>query len=274
MFAFSVAVARLTALIAVAIAFVPRARAMDAAESCAVAAEAAQDLRRESKLSAAHAKLVACSGSVCPGVVRKDCVRWLTEVEAALPSLIVRAQDGAGRELTNIRILSDGVVLTQALGGTAMAVDPGSHELSFVLGDKTIKKTLLIREGEKGRSVNVRFPGIRPSTWVMGAFGLAIAGLGTAYDVRAKVDYNRLRDGWGKTGTCTDAQVDPVRTKLLIGDTLLGVGVVALGIATWRFIVDRSDALVSDGPTAGPSPWAPSLAMVNGGLSATCSFRF
>ncbi|MEO6420602.1 MAG: hypothetical protein ABIP39_14405, partial [Polyangiaceae bacterium] len=72
-------------------------------DRCVNAAEQAQRLRRDGHLRSARESLVACARETCPGPVRVDCKQWLGEVDADLPSIVVRALEDDGRAITDVR---------------------------------------------------------------------------------------------------------------------------------------------------------------------------
>jgi hypothetical protein len=59
--------------------------------ACAHAAEDGQRLRTEGKLREARESFTACAAERCPALVRSDCSGWLAEVEAAVPTVVIRA---------------------------------------------------------------------------------------------------------------------------------------------------------------------------------------
>lgn len=46
----------------------------------------------------AQMQLVACASVDCPKFVRADCLRRLDEVQATLPTIVVRANDMSGND--------------------------------------------------------------------------------------------------------------------------------------------------------------------------------
>lgn len=98
--------------------------------TCANDAEKGQELRDASKLLAARDLFIRCAQPSCPGAVQKECVRWLEDVSSRIPTIVPSARDDHGSELLGVRVMLDGVPLTAAIG-TAVAVDPGPHTLSF-----------------------------------------------------------------------------------------------------------------------------------------------
>ena len=121
---------------------------------CASANETAQDLKRAGKLREARVQLAQCTAASCPGPIREDCAQMLAQISAAMPSLVFAARDGAGNDLTSVRVAADGDPLVDKLDGAAVAIDPGEHNLSFEAdGYRSATKHILVREGEVGRRV-------------------------------------------------------------------------------------------------------------------------
>ena len=113
-----------------AIAWGGAARADDV-DVCASASEKGQELRDQAKLTAARELFVTCAAARCPAIVQKDCATWLAAVDEALPSVAIHARDGAGRDLTEVRVTVDGSTLIEKLDGRARSLDPGAHTFVF-----------------------------------------------------------------------------------------------------------------------------------------------
>lgn len=64
----------------------------------------------ETKLLEAQTQLVACASVDCPKFVRADCLRWLDEVQATLPTIVVRANDPSGNDVL-VRVFEDAFAL-------------------------------------------------------------------------------------------------------------------------------------------------------------------
>jgi hypothetical protein len=125
--------------------------------ACIAASEKAQDQRQTGKLREARLQLAVCVATSCPGPVREDCARLLAEVDSVMPSLVFEVKDRAGEDLTGVRVTVDGELLTDKLDGTAIVVNPGEHRFVFEAdGMPTAEKSLVVREGDKGRHVRVR----------------------------------------------------------------------------------------------------------------------
>ena len=126
---------------------------------CVVANTAGQDLRQAGKLRAAHTQFSLCVSSSCPGPVRKDCADQLDAVDHGTPTLIIGAKDSSGADLSAVRVSIDGELLVVSLDGTAIAVDPGKHTLTFEGTGEKKELELVILEGQKGRQVAVVMKG-------------------------------------------------------------------------------------------------------------------
>ncbi len=246
----------------VAMAFPSRARADDAAEKlgCVRAAEAGQKLRVQGKLVEARGELAVCARDACPAVVREDCRHWLVDIDGTVPSVVVFAKDGRGRDLEGVRVRIDGAVVAERADGRPLLVNPGEHTFEYEApdGEKSREK-IIVRAGDRNRPLTVTFgppdarpvptplekPAtplavipvepeqrqINPLAWVLyGVSGLAVGGFvylaatgsSDASDLRARCN-NR----------CSPDEVNDVRTRLRIGDASLGVGIIAAGFATW-----------------------------------------
>ncbi|MBK6694574.1 MAG: hypothetical protein IPG50_20540 [Myxococcales bacterium] len=263
-----VGVAASLAVVVAGAAVTSQARADDV--SCAVSAETAQSLRREKKLLRARDELVKCSDPKCPSFVRGDCVRWLEELKATLPTVVVRAVDGAGNDVLSARVRVDQTL--DASLGVAVPLDPGPHVITVESAGARGEAKLLVAEAEKSRVVVVPLtassagagapakptpealsPG--PSPWAYVAGGVGAAGLVTfgVLQLVAQGEYDDLKKECGNA--CEPSRVDPIRTKVVASAVALGVGVLGSGVSLWLFTRPRSSAVggaanVSVAPTA------------------------
>jgi hypothetical protein len=125
-------------------------------QECVSANERAQDLRRAAQLREAKKDLAVCMSESCPAPVREDCAARLSEVDAAMPSLVFVAKDRAGNDLSAVLVTMDGLPFADNLDGTAVAVDPGEHKFIFEgEGLPATEKVVVVHEGDKSRHVNV-----------------------------------------------------------------------------------------------------------------------
>jgi len=234
----------------------------DSTSDCIAASEAAQSLRDRRSLLAARDRLAVCSRDVCPAPIRFDCIQQRGEVDAAMPSVVLRAKDARAEDRVDVKVLCDGVVLATQEDGKALAVDPGAHTFRFeAQGLPPVERKLVIGEGEKNRlilaemvsgtpALRVAAPAAKPAEavepatllWtpglVVGAIGVAATIPMAALWLSSTGDVHQMRDtcapSAGGAGCPTD-RVDSDRTKLVIGDFFLGVA--ASGIATGALLL-------------------------------------
>jgi hypothetical protein len=119
---------------------------------CLSAADKSIALRTGHKLLAARTQLLICAAASCPGDVRKECIKRVDQVNASIPTVVFEAKDESGNDLTAVTVKMDGEVLTERLDGTAIPLDPGAHTFVIdAIGQPTVTKQLVIREGQKDR---------------------------------------------------------------------------------------------------------------------------
>jgi hypothetical protein len=217
------------------------ARAADA-ETCASAAERAQPLRRAGRLGEALRELRTCAAAECPSIVRGECVTWLAEVEEALPTVVVRASSEAGDEV-DVTVLADGHVIAEKLDGRPIALDPGLHEMRYErAGAKPASERVVLAAGEKNRVLRARFelerapaPGARPVApalvWWLGGVGLASAVAGTVFYAIGLGERSDMASTCAPQHACDSGRIHAAEAKLVVGDVLVGVGVVSLAAA-------------------------------------------
>ena len=226
----------------------------DPADECVASAEQSQPLLHDGKLTAARRKLMACSRPECPAVVRSDCTKWLGELDAMMPTLVVRAVDSAGADVVGVRVFIDGERRDVAGSeGKELEVDPGTHALRLEHdGDAPVEQTIVVRESERHRMVSVTFgPAAAPAAPVVppptaapheappgpgrsivvpvvlvaaGGVGLAVA---SALWASGLSDRSGMESSCATSHSCPQSQIDSARGKLVAGDIVGGVGVVA-----------------------------------------------
>jgi hypothetical protein len=255
---------------------VGRASAQDegAKLECLHRHEDAQVARRGGQLLAARAALLVCSREACPDAVRGDCVEWLDDVNRSVPSVVIAARD-RGADVTGIKVFLDGELVASRLTGSAVEADPGEHHFRFVSErGPVVERTVLMSEGVRNRPIDVEFapppaPAVSvvavpaaPPPWfeshpfersdrLLGALALTGAATATAFGIWALVERNDA----SCAPFCTDAQVSPIRTKLVIADVGLGVAVAALAVGAYRYLTrpprpPSVDVRVVAGPSA------------------------
>jgi hypothetical protein len=179
----------------------------------------------------------------------------MAETEAAIPTVVVRASAGedAQRELFDVEVRVDGVVLATRLDGRALPVNPGERHFTFSASGRIAREErLVVRVGEKHRLLAVVLPPEKPelaavvtqptpapSRITTPARVLLIAGgaaLATAagFGVSGWLEVRSLRQTCAPT--CPQSDVDAARLRLRIADISLAAGVAALagaGLLIW-----------------------------------------
>jgi hypothetical protein len=252
----------LTAALALALTSSRSARAD--VRACIDAHSEGQVLRDQSHFLEARHRFVSCADPACPDAIRAECANLLTDLERALPTVVLAVRDAQGRDVPGARVELDGKPLENALNGRAVSVDPGAHSFRFIAPDgRTEVIEAVALELVKGRPVEAEFdapvsalpaagsqpapaqsavathvaPGsshARPTlAYVLGGVGIAaLAGSGYfAWSGRNQ------RHDLSETcaPACSDDQVSSVRTKYLLADILLGVGLGSLGAGAYFY---------------------------------------
>jgi hypothetical protein len=153
------AVPRLSAVVLLTVAGVTQGTSAGADERadekqvCASAAEEAEQMRIDARLLAARERLLRCSRPECPAAVRSDCAGWMSEVAAAMPTVVLAVRDARGQDVLGALASVDGVPIAHGLDGKALEVDPGAHTFRFEAAGISTEQVVLVREGEKSRAV-------------------------------------------------------------------------------------------------------------------------
>ncbi len=239
-------------VLAVLVAGEGATRPAHAADACVAAHIDAQRLRKSGKWKSAREKLLACGAQTCPDLLRQDCAGWLAEVERDLPSVIVSARDGGGRDLVDVRVIIDDELVLVRLDGKPIALDPGVHKVRLERsGSPPVEREIVVQSGEKNRAVSATFgdgqkppmPARRLDTvaWTLGGVGLVALGSFTFFAITGERQYRDLSSSCSPR--CNPSDVQSVRTRFVIADVSLGVGLVSLGVATAMLLTasPRSD---------------------------------
>jgi hypothetical protein len=228
--------------------------------SCIAAYEQTQTLRKDGKPAAAKAQAASCAHAECPAILAKDCTKWLAELEAVVPTVILEARgsEPSAPVRADVRVKVDGVVLTEKVDGKPLAVEPGSRLFTFeVEGAAPVARTVVVKEGEKNKKVSVTLaPAARAEGrpiplgfWLFG--GASVVALATSAVFAI--------DGFAKKGDleeckprCAGGDVDAMSSSFTVADVALGAGLVA-GVAAAYLFVTRPEGRREPGETQ-PSP--------------------
>jgi hypothetical protein len=248
---------RILAAIAIIASLAPAsAFADDPVRACIAAVDRGQAARRKSALRDARAAFIECARDVCPAPIRADCTRWLEDVDARLPSVSIRVASETGEDIAGTITVDGAPVTIEA--GRSLSLDPGPHVIrAQATGYEPAEQHIVLLEGERARVVTmspkalvrrVAPPPAPPPTppppvqaetkHTPGVLTLALAGVGvvglagfTGFGLSGRSQANDLKDGCGTTHTCDPKDVDSAKSKYLVADVSLGVGVVALAAA-------------------------------------------
>jgi len=208
--------------------FVTNARA-DERESCATAADQAQQSRDEGKYRRAREAMLTCA--------------------RIAPTIVLAAKEGT-KDLSDVKVYVDGMLVTDKLDGKPMQMDLGKHKFRFDYAGQSKEEDVIIGAGQKNRNVAAVFeaagaaPVIVPPpvkepagslvpTFIVGGIGVVALGSFAFFGLSGK---SEVADLQGCKGHCAQDDVDKARTKLVIADISLGVGIVAIGVATYMFV--------------------------------------
>ncbi len=220
--------------------------------ACLDAASKGQRFRDAHKLVEAREQFRVCAAAQCPAVVQSDCANWLADVERALPTVVLAARDGTGKDLVDVAVTVDAQPLTSQLDGQAVAVNAGLHTFHFARADGTsLDQQVVLREGEKNHSIAVMLgqpvalasPPARtttPSTvtsvgsaaaspwktvgWVLGGAGVVGLGVATVFGVVALQDKNGAH--CDASNVCDPGTTNAIKSAALASD----VGWIAGGV--------------------------------------------
>lgn len=259
-----------------------------AADASCDAVERTETLRAEGHYRQARTRLLECVNAQCGGDVRRRCAATLQKLDAVTPSIVVRATDGRGNDVTDVAVSLEDEPLVSSLDGMAIPVDPGTHRFTFRrAGFEPVIETITIRQGEKFRSVDVQIGPLEPSPAIANAesgpsmslsstrlaagaslLGVGAVGLGafTWLGLKARSEEKDLepcRPG------CPDKQVDSVRSRYVLANVSLGVGIAALGAGAWVLLTGSSSTDVAQ-----PADGGIAIVADSDGARAAFSGRF
>lgn len=235
-------------------------------ERCVSAYVDGQRLRKDGALLTARQELILCASEACPQTLRQQCGPWLDELERSIPSVVFAARDAGGQDTTQVRVARDGEPWLEQLPTQVVDMDPGQVTLLFTAADGlTLERTLVVREGEQNRVVEVDFSqaaatasadlgsgagqGAAPageerslasrllSVPVLIAAGVSVAGLGSfaGFGLSGKLRETELAESCAPA--CEQSDVDDVRTRFLIADISLGAALLSVGLGALFFLL-------------------------------------
>lgn len=229
---------------------------------CLKAFEQGTAARDRGKLRDARKHFVACAADTCSKTLRVDCAKLLDDVDDSLPTVVFGAKDARDADVFDVDVYVDGERVVGHDQGKAVPFDPGPHVVRFEHdGARPVEEKVLLRAGERNRHVIARFgaeeskpetpvrkeepskaaatSSVPTSSIVLGAIGLGAVGSFVFFALTGGQEKDRLQSTCAPG--CTDADVASLKTSYIAADISLGVGIVALGVATYLL-------LTNDGP--------------------------
>jgi hypothetical protein len=146
------------------------------------------------------------------------------------------------------------------LDGNAVQVDPGTHTFRFEPAQGTAgEQQVLVLEGEKTRVITftmtgptagagggstVEPPPEQPSSgsgqktlaFVVGGVGVAALAGGIIFGAMGSSQASSDKNPGGCAPNCSDDEVSSIKTKLLVSDILIPVGIVGVGAAVVLYL--------------------------------------
>jgi hypothetical protein len=194
-----------------------------------------------------------------------------------------------------VKVSVDGAAVTDRLDGKPVQMDLGKHTVKFEYQGQTREEDLIVGAGQKNRPVSVVFGGAAaPSPapgpakpqeggggslvpiFVVGGIGVVAAGI--LFPVFGLSGKSAVDDLQSCKPHCEETAVDKARTKLILADISLGVGIVAIGVATYMFVTrPKLDAEVKTGhatPHRSLSDIGVDFNPVSGGAMGSVGGRF
>jgi hypothetical protein len=174
-----------------------------------------------------------------------------------------------------VKVSMDGEILQSTLDGTAIQVDPGTHTFHFeptdgVPGDQQV----LVLEGEKARVITYAISGAvaappgqpppgqpspeQPSSWngtktaAVAVAGVGVVSLAVGIIVGAmgssQASSDKSAGGCAPPGGpagCSDDEVSSIKTKLIVSDILIPVGIVGVGAGIVLYLTSGGSSKAS-----------------------------
>lgn len=216
--------------------------------------------RDRGKLREARRQFVTCAADTCSKTLRVDCAKLLDDVESSLPTVVFGAKDARDADVFDVSVYVDGERVVGHDEGKAVPFDPGPHVVRFEReGSKPVEEKVLLRAGERNRHVIARFgeeeakaekparkepppkaaattSSVPTSSIVLGAIGLGAVGSFVFFALTGSQEKDRLQSTCAPG--CADADVSSLKTSYIAADISLGVGIVALGVATYLLLTN------------------------------------
>ncbi|HTV25535.1 MAG TPA: hypothetical protein VMG12_42860 [Polyangiaceae bacterium] len=237
--------------------------------SCVDAFDQAQRDQAEGHLLDAQRQLLLCTRPVCGTGLMSECTQMYSEIERALPSVVLSAHDEASNtDLTEVTVTLNGERFANSLDGKPIAIDPGEYEFVFSApGHDPIKRRAVVGTGDKYRAITVAFPDLRPApreramppatpsglqasprpddlahpvpvmSWVLGGVAVVGVGAGAVLRIVGNSDFDSMKEGCAAQG-CPESDIDKLEQKFVISNVAFGAGAAAAAGAVLWYLLD------------------------------------
>jgi hypothetical protein len=215
--------------------------------ACMAAHEHGQEVRLANHWVEARRLFLACAQPRCPELIVRDCTRWEGELAQQIPSIIVVAKRADGSDVSDVALFVDGALFASTLPAVPIALDPGEHVLRFEhRGWSAVEKRIVLHDREHDRKIEVRLDapssaapreGAPVAAYVATVVAAAATAAAVTFVVVGKVrEHDLATSACGRAGTCSDAEVAPIRVDYVVSGIAAGVAAVAAGVAIWQFV--------------------------------------
>ena len=262
-----VAVAPIAPALSLALAVLLAAPFASADPTCISAYEQTQTLRKDGKPLASKAQAAICSRESCPALLTKDCTKWLAELDALVPTVVLEPRTPAGALRTDVRVKLDGAPLNEKIDGKPVSLEPGAHTFVFEAdGAAPVERALVLKEGEKNKKVIVTLAAAAPTAETKSAdrpvpLGVWLFGGATVVALATSAVF--AIDGLGKKSDldqckphCAGSDVDAMSSSFTFADVALGAGVMAGAAAVYLFLTRPSAESSAPAPASAASAGA------------------
>lgn len=257
--------------------------------ACADAFETAQLLKSVGKLDEAIAQAAICGAASCPKTTAVPCAAWQTEWGALLAEVSLEVVDETGATTQAASLVVDAKP-PLATVPPSLRLSPGPHAFRFSRPGQPDQTASVVLGERQRETVRVAFPKaadpqaavipvvpppreappprVPTISWVLGGVGIAGLGAFTGFAIAGRSAQSDLEKTCSPR--CSPDEASSAKTKYLIADVGLGVGLVSLAAATYFVLRPPGNA------ASKAARRAPTFALVpsTNGAGATLSGRF
>lgn len=218
--------------------------------------ERGQELRLSGKLLESRAVLGRCASPHCPSAVQRDCQTWSGEIDAELPSVMLRVSV-AGQPRNDARVEIDGQWRREA-PAQPVKLDPGLHQLRVTApAASPLHRELQLQRGARQQLALSLQPlpearGVPTLSWLLGGVGLAGTAGFVAFGLSSRSLEHELEERCAPL--CSEAQIDRVKQRSVLANVSLGLGVSSLAAAGALYLLQTSDRPEEPGLRVGLAP--------------------